>query len=219
MALPLWLVALAVCPKRSCFRDSAVEEQAKTKTMQKPQLALVGPATVNGTVDKRARPPKRRTNAETRAREYLTGYLQQRPLCVALMSLRRAHRQISTGVEISTANSPKAANEPQNITGFRRPARKSAPSKRDWPSHHLVASTVPCSMAANLLWKLYRTNALLTELVALSDEKGAAFWKGAGRALRGWFDPRRDGNESLQKCRGRQLRRPLIFSAGSIRVR
>ena len=28
-------------------------------------------------------------------------------------------------------------------------------------------------------------NALLTELVALSDEKGAAFWKGAGRALRG----------------------------------
>jgi hypothetical protein len=205
-----------------------VEERAKTveeraKTMQKPQLALVGPATVNGTVDKRARPPKRRTNAETRAREYLTGYLQQRPLCVVLMSLRRAHRQLSTGVEISTANSPKAANEPQNITGFRRPARKSAPNvkccKRDWPSHHLVASAVPCSMAANLLWKLYRTNALLTELVALSDEKGAAFWKGAGRALRGWFDPRRDGNESLQKCRGRQLRRPLIFSAGSIRVR
>src|SRR4029077_1318452 len=41
------------------------------KTMGKPRLALVAPTTVIGTVDK-AGPPKRRRNAEVRAREYLT---------------------------------------------------------------------------------------------------------------------------------------------------
>ena len=40
--------------------------------MQKSHLTLVTPATVNGTVEKRRQPPKRRPNAETRAREYLT---------------------------------------------------------------------------------------------------------------------------------------------------
>ena len=39
--------------------------------MEKSHLALVAPTTVNGTVDK-AGPPKRRRNAEVRAREYLT---------------------------------------------------------------------------------------------------------------------------------------------------
>src|SRR6187200_1599218 len=39
--------------------------------MEKSHLALVTPATVYGTVDK-AGPPKRRRNAEVRAREYLT---------------------------------------------------------------------------------------------------------------------------------------------------
>ena len=39
--------------------------------MAKSHLALVAPTTVNGTVDK-AGPPKRRRNAEVRAREYLT---------------------------------------------------------------------------------------------------------------------------------------------------
>ena len=39
--------------------------------MAKPHLALVAPATVIGTVSK-AGPPKRRRNAEVRAREYLT---------------------------------------------------------------------------------------------------------------------------------------------------
>jgi type 1 fimbriae regulatory protein FimB/type 1 fimbriae regulatory protein FimE len=40
--------------------------------MGKPHLALVTPTTVNGTVDNRLRPPRRRRNAEVRAREYLT---------------------------------------------------------------------------------------------------------------------------------------------------
>ena len=38
--------------------------------MTKPHLALVAPATVNGTVVRQ--PPRRRSNAETRSREYLT---------------------------------------------------------------------------------------------------------------------------------------------------
>jgi len=39
--------------------------------MTNPHLALLAPTTLNGTVDK-ARPPKRRRNAEVRSREYLT---------------------------------------------------------------------------------------------------------------------------------------------------
>jgi integrase len=39
--------------------------------MAKQRLALVAPATVNGTVEPH-RPPRRRPNADTRAREYLT---------------------------------------------------------------------------------------------------------------------------------------------------
>jgi type 1 fimbriae regulatory protein FimB/type 1 fimbriae regulatory protein FimE len=40
--------------------------------MGKPHLALVAPTTVIGTVADRSRPPRRRRNAEVRAREYLT---------------------------------------------------------------------------------------------------------------------------------------------------
>jgi type 1 fimbriae regulatory protein FimB/type 1 fimbriae regulatory protein FimE len=40
--------------------------------MRKSHLALITPATVNGTVIARRRPPPRRLNAEVRAREYLT---------------------------------------------------------------------------------------------------------------------------------------------------
>lgn len=40
--------------------------------MKKPRLALVTPSTVNGTVDYRHRPPRRRPNAELRSREHLT---------------------------------------------------------------------------------------------------------------------------------------------------
>jgi integrase len=40
--------------------------------MTKPHLALVAPTTVIGTVADRPRPPRRKRNAEVRAREYLT---------------------------------------------------------------------------------------------------------------------------------------------------
>ena len=40
--------------------------------MTNPHLALVAPTTVIGTVDDRRRPPRRKRNAEVRAREYLT---------------------------------------------------------------------------------------------------------------------------------------------------
>ena len=40
--------------------------------MTNPHLALVAPAPVNGTVSGRPRPPRRKRNAESRAREYLT---------------------------------------------------------------------------------------------------------------------------------------------------
>ena len=40
--------------------------------MEKSHLALVAPTTVIGTVTDRQRPPRRKRNAEVRAREYLT---------------------------------------------------------------------------------------------------------------------------------------------------
>ena len=40
--------------------------------MEKSHLALVAPTTVNGTVTDRQHPPRRKRNAEVRAREYLT---------------------------------------------------------------------------------------------------------------------------------------------------
>ena len=57
--------------------------------MTKPQLALVAPATVNGTVAHR--PPRRRPNAEVRAREYLTDAEVDR-LIVAAGANRYGHR-------------------------------------------------------------------------------------------------------------------------------
>src|SRR6516165_10763470 len=40
--------------------------------MTNPRLALVAPTTIIGTVADRRRPPRRKRNAEVRAREYLT---------------------------------------------------------------------------------------------------------------------------------------------------
>jgi type 1 fimbriae regulatory protein FimB/type 1 fimbriae regulatory protein FimE len=51
--------------------------------MVKSQLRLVTPATVNGTVDLRSRPPERRRNADVRTREYLTAAEVERLIKVA----------------------------------------------------------------------------------------------------------------------------------------
>jgi integrase len=59
--------------------------------MAKSNLALVTPATVIGTVDDRPGPPRRRRNAEVRAREYLTDDEVDR-LIVAAGNNRHAHR-------------------------------------------------------------------------------------------------------------------------------
>ena len=58
--------------------------------MAKPPLALVTPATVNGTVVPR-RPPFRRPNADTQAREYLTDAEVQK-LMKAAAANRNGHR-------------------------------------------------------------------------------------------------------------------------------
>jgi integrase len=58
--------------------------------MRKSHLALVPPATVNGTVAPR-RPPQRRPNAEARAREYLTDAEVQK-LMKAAAANRNGHR-------------------------------------------------------------------------------------------------------------------------------
>jgi integrase len=58
--------------------------------VSKPPVALVTPATVNGTV-RRSRPPPRRRNAETRAREYLTDAEVQK-LMKAAGANRNGHR-------------------------------------------------------------------------------------------------------------------------------
>ena len=59
--------------------------------MTKPHLALVAPATVNGTVSGQPRPPRRQRNAELRAREYLTDAEVNR-LIVAAGKNRHGHR-------------------------------------------------------------------------------------------------------------------------------
>src|SRR5215471_19307439 len=59
--------------------------------MTKPHLALVAPGTVIGTVAERQRPPRRRRNAELRAREYLTDAEVNR-LIVAGGNNRYGHR-------------------------------------------------------------------------------------------------------------------------------
>ena len=59
--------------------------------MEKPHLALVAPSTLNGTVGNRLRPPRRRRNADVRAREYLTDSEVDRLIKVAA-SNRYGHR-------------------------------------------------------------------------------------------------------------------------------
>ena len=59
--------------------------------MTKPHLALVAPATVIGTVGERPGPPRRRRNAEVRAREYLTDGEVAR-LIAAASGNRHGHR-------------------------------------------------------------------------------------------------------------------------------
>jgi type 1 fimbriae regulatory protein FimB/type 1 fimbriae regulatory protein FimE len=59
--------------------------------MGKPHLALVAPTTVIGTVDNRLRPPRRRRDADVRAREYLTDSEVDR-LIKAASSNRYGHR-------------------------------------------------------------------------------------------------------------------------------
>jgi type 1 fimbriae regulatory protein FimB/type 1 fimbriae regulatory protein FimE len=59
--------------------------------MRKRHVALVTPATIIGTVEPRGRPPKRRPNAETRTREYLTD-AEVRKLMKAAGDNRNGHR-------------------------------------------------------------------------------------------------------------------------------
>jgi type 1 fimbriae regulatory protein FimB/type 1 fimbriae regulatory protein FimE len=59
--------------------------------MGKSHLALVAPTTIIGTVDNRPRPPRRRRNADVRAREYLTDSEVDR-LIKAAASSRYGHR-------------------------------------------------------------------------------------------------------------------------------
>jgi integrase len=56
-----------------------------------PRLALVTPATINGTVDDRHRPPRRRPHAELRSREHLTQAEVER-LIAAAGKNRHGHR-------------------------------------------------------------------------------------------------------------------------------
>ena len=65
--------------------------------MAKSNLALVTPATVIGTVDNRPRPPRRRRNAEVRAREYLT-YPEVARLIAAASGNRHGHRDATAAL-------------------------------------------------------------------------------------------------------------------------
>jgi integrase len=72
---------------KSFLRDSIATE--RLKNMAKSHLALVVPTTDYGTVARK--PPRRRRNAEVRAREYLTDAEVDR-LIAATSSNRQAHR-------------------------------------------------------------------------------------------------------------------------------
>ena len=65
--------------------------------MAKSNLALVTPATVIGTIDNRPRPPRRRRNAEVRAREYLTDPEVAR-LIAAASGNRHGHRDATAAL-------------------------------------------------------------------------------------------------------------------------
>src|SRR5262245_25289091 len=74
--------------------------------MGKSHLALVAPRTVNGTVVRR-KPPRRRRNAETRSREYLTDAEVAR-LIAAAGSNRHGHRD-ATAILLTYRHALRAA--------------------------------------------------------------------------------------------------------------
>lgn len=89
-------MSLAHCPKKAYLWDSITGKGRKS--MGKPHLALVASSAVNGTVDDRVIPwrdklcpPRRRRNAEVRAREYLTAAEVER-LIKAAGDNRYGHR-------------------------------------------------------------------------------------------------------------------------------
>jgi hypothetical protein len=86
---------VAHCSQNTSLWDSAARKQQHS--MAKPPLALVTPATVNGTVVPR-RPPTRRPNVETRARKYLT-HTEVEKLMKAAGENRNGHRDASAGYE------------------------------------------------------------------------------------------------------------------------
>src|SRR5262245_4466525 len=75
--------------------------------MTNPHLTLVAPTTVIGTVDDRPNPPRRKRNAETRAREYLTDAEVAR-LIAAASKNRHGHRD-ATMVLIAYRHGLRAA--------------------------------------------------------------------------------------------------------------
>ena len=75
--------------------------------MTKPHLALVAPTTVIGTVADRPRPPRRKRNAEVRAREYLTDAEVAR-LITAAGENRHSHRD-ATAVLVAYRHGLRAA--------------------------------------------------------------------------------------------------------------
>ncbi len=82
-------VALVSVPREAIYGTEHGEKAIKS--MVKPHLALVTSRTVYGTVDSKHRPPKRRRNADARAREYLTQAEVER-LLAAAGDNRNGHR-------------------------------------------------------------------------------------------------------------------------------
>ena len=75
--------------------------------MEKSHLTVVAPTTVNGTVANRRRPPRRKRNAESRAREYLTD-AEVACLITAAGENRHGHRD-ATAVLVAYRHGLRAA--------------------------------------------------------------------------------------------------------------
>ena len=117
--------------------------------MTKPHLALVAPTTVIGTVADRRRPPRRKRNAEVRAREYLTDAEVGR-LIAAAGENRHGHRD-ATMVLVAYRHGLRAAELVTlrwDAIDFAHGRLHVSPASRVAPNRFIRCPAVSCGRCA-----------------------------------------------------------------------
>src|SRR5215831_13810102 len=108
--------------------------------MRNPHLTLVAPTTVIGTVGDRPNPPRRKTNAEVRAREYLTDGEIARLIAAAARN-RYGHRDATVVLVARCAGTPSTSPMAACMSG----GSKAAPSRS---IHCPAESCGPCAVSS-----------------------------------------------------------------------